>query len=244
METPELPAEESTTQDTAKEKSCRLNGQIPSSDVLANTSVRRAATGDSGWGYREMSEWLYNWFDRFNEFFFQGQLPQAVISFERTRRDVLGHFVAGRNDQGILYNINVNKARLARSGAALLETTLHEMLHLDQFMSGTAGKGRYHNRQFVDKAASFGLHVRLGKGCHDGPAGDPFLSLLRKYGVVGEARELGLAGSAPGARPERQRLRRWACQCQAAWAGGPIKSWVCEDCGQRIQLSPTKGRMS
>jgi hypothetical protein len=105
------------------EESCRFNGQeIPSLDDLANASVREAATADSQWVYTKLLSFLYKWADIFNQEFFDGKLPQPIISFEKTRKNNLGHFVPGRNSLGLKFNVNLNRMHLGKSEADLLET--------------------------------------------------------------------------------------------------------------------------
>jgi hypothetical protein len=221
------------------ENSRRLNGQkVLSLDTIANSSVRQAATGASDWLYRDLSEFLYRWADIFNREFFDGRLPQPVISFEKTRINVLGHFSFGRNDQGLKFNINLNKKRLGRSEADLCETLVHEQIHLLQSVTGTSGKGRYHNKEFVQKAASIGLHVKLGRRCHIGSPSDPIVALLLKHGVSFEPRVASANTLQP--RQEKQRLRRWSCWCKSVWCGGSLNA-TCLLCEQLFQLDPTKG---
>ena len=122
--------------------------------------------------------WLHTWGDRLNDTFFEGRLPQFVLSFERTRK-YLGHFVPGRNLFGLVFNINISA--LDRPRWDVLATLLHEMVHLWQQQFAKPGRGNYHNREFVEKARRVGLHCERGRGCHHGVT-DPFISLLREYG--------------------------------------------------------------
>lgn len=238
MEKKEFPGTESTN-NKETEDFCRFNAQkILSPDDIANSSVRHAATRDSSWAYNNLSVFLYRWADIFNQEFFNGKLPQPVISFEKTRINVLGHFSFGRNDQGLKFNINLNKKRLGRSEADLLETLAHEMVHLFQCIDGKSGKGKYHNKAFVEKASSIGLQVLIRRGCHIGSPTDPFVSLLRRHGVNFEPR--AAIPETPQPKQERQRLRRWSCNCKSVWCGGNLKA-NCLTCEQQFQLNPTKG---
>jgi hypothetical protein len=223
----------------ATEKILRLNAQkIASPDTVANTSVRHAATGDGAWEYRDISDFLYRWADIFNLEFFGGRLPQPVISFEPCRREVLGYFIRGRNDQGLKFNINVNQQWLGISDAELLEILGHEQIHLLQQVTGTAGKGKYHNKKFVQKAADIGLKVELGRGCHIGSPTNPFVSLLKEHGVSYEPR--GAVVELPQPKKEKQRLRRWSCRCKSVWCGGGLEA-LCLKCEEHFKLNPKGG---
>ena len=210
----------------------------PDSEV--NQSVRQASMFDITWRWRDLSVFLHSWAEIFNQEFFDGDLPQPAISFERTRRDTLGHFLYGRNDYGLRFNINLNQQHLGRSEADLLETLVHEQTHLYQFTTGKAGLDwRYHNKAFVEKAASIGLQVKQGRGCHTRPAGDPFVALLKEQGVCFEPRVRVTKTQSPERPQEQQRLKRWACHCKAVWCGGTLEA-VCQKCSQHFILSPAK----
>jgi hypothetical protein len=218
------------------EHNCCLNRQkFPSPDAVANSSVRHAATGDSTWVHSELLSFLYKWADIFNNNFFGNRLPPPVISLERTRRS-LGHFVPGRNSFGLKFNVNLNQLYLGRSEADLLETLVHEQIHLLQEITGTAGMGNYHNKAFCTKAAEIGLQVEMGRGCHYGSPTDPFVSLLRKHGVSFEPRVVRV--EPPQAKAARPRLRRWSCRCKSVWCGGKLKA-MCLLCEQEFQPNPT-----
>jgi SprT-like family len=235
MENNVLPGDPPTVSNELEDL-CSLNGQkFPTLDDRANSSVRDAATGDSEWGYSGLLSFLYKWADIFNHEFFSGLLPQPVISLEKTRRNY-GHFVPGRNFLGLKFNVNLNRVYLGRSEAELLETLVHEQIHLLQEITSTAGKGNYHNKEFVQKATEIGLQVELGRGCHYGSPTDPFVSLLRKHGVSFEPRVVRV--EPPHAKAARPRLRRWSCRCKSVWCGGKLKA-MCLLCEQDFQPNPT-----
>jgi SprT-like family protein len=219
------------------EENCSLNQQkIPSLDDLANASVRDAATGDGEWKFRAISNFLYRWAGIFNTEFFLGELPLPLISFEESRREVLGYFLPRRNEQGHKFNVNLNQKYLGQPEAEVLETLLHELVHLFQHVKGEAGKGNYHNKGFVEKAASVGLQVAVRRGCHIGSPTEPFISLLKRYGVSFEPREITVESPKPKQR--RPRLRRWSCDCKSVWCGGDLAA-TCGKCQQAFELNPT-----
>jgi hypothetical protein len=241
VEKKNLPGTESPN-NKETEDFCRLNAQKPASpDTVANASVRQAATGDDTWDYQAVSEFLYRWADIFNREFFGGLLPQPVISFEHCRIEVLGYFIHGRNDQGLKFNINVNQQWLGISDAELLEVLVHEQIHLLQQVTGTSGKGKnrkYHNKKFVQKAADIGLQVALGRGCHIGSPKDPFVSLLKKYGISFAPRESVV--ELPKPEKEKRRLHRWSCHCKSVWCGGDLEA-KCLKCKEHFKPNPKRG---
>ena len=104
-----------------------------------------------------------------------------AISFEKTRVNTLGHYVIGRNSFGIRENININRVHLYRPMWDILATLLHELAHSWQYMYGKPSKSWFHNKEFCQKLASFGIFCS-NKGCHDG-VGEPFTFILKKHAV-------------------------------------------------------------
>jgi hypothetical protein len=211
--------------------------QITEADQAVNQGIRVIATGDESWLLRKKSEFLHRWADIFNKEFFDSALPTPSISFEATRKEVLGHFVHGRNHYGLRYNINLNRQHLYRSDAEHLETLVHEQIHLYQEITDTApGTVNYHNRAFVDKAQQIGLKAMLGRGCHIGAPQDPFVALLKEHSVSFDAPRVPAAGATPP-KARKPRLKRWSCGCKAVWCGGELEA-RCLRCGGLFLLSP------
>jgi hypothetical protein len=196
------------------------------------------ATGDGEWEFQAVSDFLYRWADIFNLEFFGRLLPPPVISFEPCRIEVLGYFFPGRNDQGLKFNINLNQQWLRLPEAELLEILLHEQIHLEQQVTGTAGKGNYHNKKFQQKAADVGLKVELGRGCHLGSPTDPFVALLKAHGVSFTPRESVV--ELPKPEKDKRRLRRWSCSCKSVWCGGDLKA-KCLNCKEQFRPNPKRG---
>jgi hypothetical protein len=128
---------------------------------------------------------------------------------------------------------------LERSDADKLETLVHEQIHLFQEMTATGSKtGGYHNKAFIEKATEIGLKAMPGRGCHLGPPGNPFVALLKAYGISFDPRSQDVAAPLVGGAKTRphSRLRRWACACKAVWCGGTLEA-MCLRCEQRFELT-------
>jgi len=124
------------------------------------------------------------------------RLPDPVISFANLRNvNTLAAYRLTRNPQGLLYEITINVEHYVQEGEkivwrfgkwAQMETLLHEQMHLWQQNFGAdpikPGKA-YHNREFVDKCESLGLHPKLGEGYHLKVADGPFAVLMKELGV-------------------------------------------------------------
>ncbi|MDP3008226.1 MAG: SprT-like domain-containing protein [Methylococcales bacterium] len=106
--------------------------------------------------YAELT-WAY---DVFNQSLFDGKLPNCLITLQREKH-TCGYFSSGRfaNIDGALTDeIAINPSYFAVTPIIeIMQTLVHEMVHLWQFHLGTPGRGRYHNKEWADKMESIGL---------------------------------------------------------------------------------------
>jgi hypothetical protein len=207
--------------------------------------IRRHVETAADWEWREMAAELYTWTDRFNDRFFTRRMPDALLSFQRLDYRILAAYTLRRNPQGLLYEITLNVKHLDRPLWAVLETLMHEYLHLWQQNEGQQPVDRnYHNREFVNAAEVLGLHPAIGSGAHLRPADGLFADFLRAYGVpepqaVEPKRDERDRPLDWWADPEkrrrkrkRSRLRRWSCGCQTVRVGTEAFHAQCLRCGR------------
>jgi hypothetical protein len=187
-------------------------------DEDINKVVKENEIQAEGWVFSNLSELLYDWFDRFNERFFENNLKTPAISFEKTRKNSLGHFVIGRNAFGLKWNINVNSMYADHHLVDTLATLLHEMTHqyLHEFgrKKLTFSKNNYHNKEYRLKAEKLGIPCDdYGKILY---YRDPYLSFLKHQGVEVKPRftteKKGKAGDY-AERPGKSKLKKWSCGC-------------------------------
>jgi hypothetical protein len=169
--------------------------------------VRKNAETAKDWVYTEEAAYLYRLAVLFKDRFLdpvlmtdRGRLPDPVISFANLRnKNTLAAYTLVRNPQGLLYEITLNTEHYVdenKEGSkvkswsfgrwAQLETLLHEQVHLWQqnFGADPVKPGRpYHNKEFVDKCESLGLHPMPGVGCHTRLADGSFAILMKELGV-------------------------------------------------------------
>ena len=130
-------------------------------DEVTNRAVKENEIRAKDWNFRDLSEQLYTWFDRFNERFFENALRTPVMSFQRTRVNTLGHFVVDRNPFGLKWNINVNSLYADFPLVDVLAVLLHEMTHQWQQESlkkkEKSQHNNYHNKEFRAKAKVIGI---------------------------------------------------------------------------------------
>lgn len=197
------------------------------------------------WEYSEQVKFLNRWAGIFKERLLdpvavpgKPALPDPVIGFEGMRVETLAAYTLNRNNHGLLYEINFNTVHMLdgdngkqwRYGQwGVLETLLHEMIHLWQ---QNAGEHPYkkgsntHNAEFVAKAEHFGLHPMPVVGCHVKPADGLFAQIMKEYGIerpqgqreIPEGNDMDwwkFFGDLFKAPPKgRSSLTKWTCECE------------------------------
>jgi len=122
--------------------------------------------GATNWEHQSIAQELYQWADVFRLYFFkpkadhQPEIPNLLVGIEPMRVDVLAGYHLKENAIGLPYEITFDARYIRRPLWELLETELHEMVHL--YQENTPGlmpcKGGYHNAQFVLICEELGLH--------------------------------------------------------------------------------------
>jgi len=99
-------------------------------------------------------------FDFFNQKLFTGELPNCLISLQRSK-GAAGYFAysSWENEKGK----KIDEIALNPSGfkdkdlKTILSTFIHEMCHLWQSYFGKPGKNGYHNQEWSEKMQAVGL---------------------------------------------------------------------------------------
>ena len=118
---------------------------------------------------------LYRIYTIINHDKFNDELPEPVITIQKTKGNVLGHFTPSKtwknkNDiesEDVSYHeINIDPRWFCnRSAVEVVETLLHEMCHYCNEMAEIKDcNGNNHNKKFKAMAESVGLIVEKGKG--------------------------------------------------------------------------------
>lgn len=99
-------------------------------------------------------------YDTFNVELFAGALPPCLLTLQREKR-TYGYFSANRfatRAGQTTDEIALNPEYFAVVPVVeVLQTVVHEMVHLWQSHFGKPGRGRYHNAEWADKMESIGL---------------------------------------------------------------------------------------
>lgn len=119
-------------------------------------------------------EELYRIFNILNNDKFNGELPEPVITIQKTRGRTLGHFTLNKvwvdknneeSDETSYYEINIDPRWFnSRTPADVAETLLHEMCHYYNRINDIKDcSGNVHNKKFKKSAENVGLVVEKGK---------------------------------------------------------------------------------
>lgn len=213
----------------------------------------RAHVETSDWEWKPQAAYLYRWAVTFKDRLLdpvlltdRRRMPDPVVSFDKMRVEALAAYRLVRNPQGLLDEITFNTAHFIDGNGSgivwrygqwgLLETLLHEQIHLWQQNFGTApvkpGKP-YHNGEFVGKCESLGLHPRLGSGAHYKPADGVFAAIMAEHGI-----------ERPPEIEAEGRLDWWDL-LKDLLGGTPtgrssLHKWECPDCGLKLRVGVGK----
>ena len=118
---------------------------------------------------------LYRIFFILNRDKFNDSLPEPVITIQKTKGNILGHFTVDKtwvdkndidNEESSYYEINIDPRWFRdRSSIEVVETLLHEMCHYRNKIADIKDcNGNNHNKKFKSLAESVGLVVTKGSG--------------------------------------------------------------------------------
>lgn len=201
-------------------------------------AIKKNAESARDWEYSEDAKHLYAMAVVFRDRLIdpiarieRSQMPDPVISFDDLRNNkTLAAYTISRNAQGLLDEITFNTAHYVQEDGkmawsygrwAQLETLLHEQIHLWQQRVGQnpVKPGRsHHNKEFVDKCESLGLHPMPNVGCHVAVADGVFAGLMAELGIERPSdvpREHGkkIDWFKPEKEKGRSTLKKWECGC-------------------------------
>ena len=213
--------------------------------------VRKNAETASDWDYQDEAAYLYEKAvllrDRLLDplhHLDRDRLPEPVIAFENLRnKNTLAAFRLTRNPNGIQNEIIMNTQHyVEREGKLIweyghwaeLETLLHEEVHEWQQTFGEDPVTRrkvYHNKEFVEKCESLGLHPKLGEGYHLKLADGPFALLMKELGIEPPNLEQ---------KPEEINIDwfKWLLDFTGRGRRGrsTLTKWECPECGLKVRV--------
>ena len=185
------------------------------------------------WQYRDFLRVLHTWADTLIQEFNLGlQLP--AIQVERIGIRRLGTYRYGRNGLGLQHEITLNAIHLDRPLAGVLTTLFHELLHEWQALFGKPGLTKYHNREFRQKAAFYGLIIDT-RGYTVVEAGR-FTTLLGKHGVESKSLPSPKEARTPKLHG-RSKMQKYRCGCTTVRCAVDLNA-RCNKCDLDFEEAP------
>lgn len=213
--------------------------------------IRKTAETAGDWEYKGEAAYLYGKAVLFKDRLLdplhhldRDRLPEPIIAFENLRnKNILAAFRLTRNPEGLKNEIIMNSEhyidqdgkRVWEYGKwAQLETLLHEQVHEWQQVFGkdpVSLKRIYHNKEFVEKCVSLGLHPKLNEGYHLRLADGPFAILMREMGIEPPNLE---------AKPDDSKIDwfKWLLDFSGKGKKGTstLSKWECPACGLKVRI--------
>jgi len=213
--------------------------------------VRKNAETASDWEYKEEAAYLYGKVALFKDRLLdplhhldRARLPEPVIAFENLRnKNTLAAFRLTRSPEGLQNEIILNTEHYTDQEGkkvweygrwAQLETLLHEQVHEWQQVFGkdpVSLRRIYHNKEFVEKCESLGLHPKLGEGFHLILADGPFAILMKELGIEPPNLET---------KPVDLNIDwfKWLLDFEGKSKKGTstLSKWECPECGLKVRI--------
>jgi hypothetical protein len=177
-------------------------------------------------------------FNELNQSLFHGGLRAPIITVQSSgRKNALGWFcndIWTCNDTGA-HEINISAEYLKRSVLEVIETLIHEMVHLQNKMNGIkdCSANQYHNKKFKVAAEAVGLHVEktAKKGWAFTSLTDHLTNIINTIAPSAEALDLsrGVLSSA-SAKGKGSKMKKWVCGCTIVRVATDFQA-TCDSCG-------------
>jgi len=123
----------------------------------------------------QMYTFVQDAYDFFNDRLFAGKLPHCLLTLQR-EKNTMGYFSSNRWQGGgkqVVHEIALNPAFfITHKPLELMQTLVHEMVHLWQHEFGKPSHRAYHNTEWANKMESIGLmpsDTRTGQRMSDYP---------------------------------------------------------------------------
>jgi hypothetical protein len=214
--------------------------------------IRKNVELAKDWEYSNETSYLYEKAVIFRERFLdpiaridREQLPDPIIGITNLRNyKVFAEYLLFRDALGLSFRINFNEEHYVEEDGkkvwrfgrwAQLETLLHEYVHgwqqrfgKDPFKLEQSKSG--HNKEFIDKCESLGLHPMPDLGCHVKVADKPFSLLMKEWGI-----------ERPEHVPILDEKRDWFkilidMKGKGRRGTSSLSKWVCPECNLKVRI--------
>jgi len=185
---------------------------------------------------------MERYFGIFNKALYKGKLTRPIITIQSAgRKNMLGWFWAdtwhsdGTKKKNKHPEINITAEHLSRGPLDVLETLIHEMVHLDNWSKDVqdCSASQYHNKAFKAGCDRIGLVCEQGK--KHGWAHTSLSPELKKLIVAHKPAKVAFsmfravessAKSGPGSR-----MIKWSCGCTNIRVAVADFDATCNSCG-------------
>ena len=185
---------------------------------------------------------LEKMFRALNNRFFDGKLPEVVISLKKTA-GVYGHFTTGKvwkTGEERRYEINISSASLNQECAFLAGVLVHEMVHeycAEHGIKDTSNNGVYHNKNFRHIAETHGLEVE-----HHPKYGWQDFQMVESLNLLDVLGTLPKGGnSSAGAETRTKKpssTRKYICpKCGNSCRATKVINLICGDCMEKMVVT-------
>ena len=192
--------------------------------------------------------------------FFDGELPEVVISLKKTA-GAYGHFTTGKvwkTGEERRYEINISSASLNQECAFLAGVLVHEMVHeycAEHGIKDTSNNGVYHNKNFKHIAETHGLEVEHHPkyGWTITSPGLELLDFVEEQGwqdfqmveslnlldVLGTLPKGGNSGAGAETRTKKpSSTRKYICpKCSNSCRATKVINLICGDCMEKMVVA-------
>lgn len=177
-------------------------------------------------------------FDKFNEKYFNNELPKPIISIQMGKGDAYGwctNYEAWTNGDKSYFEINLCSEYLDRTVEQLCTTILHEMVHLKNAVDKIKDcNGKYHNAKFRDTAESIGMIVeKTTYGYSTTTLNDQ----QKEFVASLELKDFGFKRILPSKKKSSNKGNKYQCPvCGASFWSTKNLHVHCEDCDEDFEI--------
>jgi len=194
---------------------------FPNPDVEVNRVIAEHQDAQTAWAYggvdlarevRAIRSWAR---DLVDQFFASHCAPGFLFRFEREGSRVLGHYVPGRNDVGLQWEISINPRHLTtRSERQTAAVLLHELLHWfeESVRPPRRSAHGYHSAWFRKFAQEWGIPCTRYGAELGIVAPSPFSAWADEHGLRDDVSSAISPGALPPDEPHSKRVP-WVCAC-------------------------------
>lgn len=191
---------------------------------------------------------LHKAFDKANQVLFNNELPEVVITMNTrgNRKGVLGWFTvntAWESGEQELHEINIVPEAMKRDYLEIIQTLVHEMLHLHNHVKGikdTSRAGAYHNKRFLQTALEHGFeYLHEAPDSRIGYSAITFTSqtanMVKFWNIDKSAFTIARKEFGTG-KKKKSNIIKWECGCgQIVRTSKDGLNAICGDCGTRFE---------